>query len=168
MRVRSSSGASAKTKRARKPRLLVEPGYYYSTLSGAHVVTIPLYTRPECNGSIGNSRLAGIVRAGIRKTQRAKVTERIQPYVVATDDIGEVLMIRLSPGLLDTGNLWSALKAVQDAIAKHLGVNDGPNSPVRWSVAQEKSRAYGVRVEFRTKVTQLDLTQPAAAGMEKV
>ena len=37
-------------------------------------------------------------------------------------------------------------KAVRDAVAHALGVDDGPAGPVAWSYAQVRARGYGVRV----------------------
>lgn len=162
MRVRISPVAIGKLKRKRAVRALVAPDAYRSVFDGTFNVVIPLYTKPECNGQTGNSRLAGIIRSGTRKTQRATVTRHLITAMSSQllveffsgetptmKDAASVRMTRLSPRKLDTGNLWSALKATQDAVAAFLGVNDGPNSPVQWEVNQEVSKVYGVRVEFK-------------------
>lgn len=50
---------------------------------------------------------------------------------------------------LDDDNLRSALKAVRDEVARWLGLDDGPRSPVRWAYHQEstKSPLRSVRIE---------------------
>lgn len=148
--VTAEAATPAKRSRHKKVRELVAADSWHSFLNNTIGIVIPLYTKPECNGQTGNSRFAGIVRSRTRKSQRAKVTLHLESIRTLHPEPRQltVRMVRLSPGLLDTGNLWSALKATQDAVAAVLGVNDGPNSPVDWEVGQEKSKAYGVRLEF--------------------
>lgn len=58
-----------------------------------------------------------------------------------------VTLTRLGPRALDTDNLAISAKHTRDGIADRLGVND--NDPrVEWRYAQEKSKAYGVRVQI--------------------
>lgn len=57
-----------------------------------------------------------------------------------------VTFTRLGPGTLDDDNLAGCFKHVQDQVAKELKVDDGDRSRVRFAYAQEKSKAYGVRV----------------------
>lgn len=61
----------------------------------------------------------------------------------------KVRITRIAPGTLDVGNLWRALKAVEDAVSLYLGIEDRP--PL-WdcAVEQEKNAAYGVRIEILT------------------
>jgi hypothetical protein len=59
-----------------------------------------------------------------------------------------VHLTRLATRKLDTDNLAGALKHVRDAVAKFLGVDDGDESKVTWSVGQEPQKGYAVRVEF--------------------
>lgn len=59
-----------------------------------------------------------------------------------------VHLIRLSARKLDTDNLAGALKHCRDAVAKFLGVDDGNEAAVSWSVGQERQKGFGVRVEF--------------------
>jgi hypothetical protein len=58
-----------------------------------------------------------------------------------------ITLTRIAPGVLDTDNLASALKAVRDGVADALRVDDG-SSRVAWRYAQErgKPRQYAVRV----------------------
>jgi hypothetical protein len=57
-------------------------------------------------------------------------------------------LTRLAPRKLDTDNLAGALKHCRDAVAKFLGVDDGDEAKVTWSVGQEPAKGYSVRVEF--------------------
>jgi hypothetical protein len=52
-----------------------------------------------------------------------------------------VTMTRIAPGLLDTDNLAYAFKATRDAVAKWLGVKDGPtDTRVRWVYDQRRGK----------------------------
>lgn len=51
-----------------------------------------------------------------------------------------VVLTRAAPRRLDDDNLRGALKAVRDAVAAWLGVDDG-SSAVRWEYGQEKTPA---------------------------
>lgn len=66
----------------------------------------------------------------------------------------EVTLTRLAPGAIrDSDNLASATKAVRDAVASFLGVDDQDltgTPAVTWSLAQERSARYAVRVEIRS------------------
>ncbi len=61
-----------------------------------------------------------------------------------------VVLTRVAARLLDDDNLRSALKAVRDAVAGWLGLDDGPRSPITWSYRQEttKSPLWSVRIEI--------------------
>lgn len=61
-----------------------------------------------------------------------------------------VRLTRLAPRKLDTDNLASSQKAVRDAVAAFLEVDDGDEQRVTWSYAQEKSKSYGVNIQFFT------------------
>jgi hypothetical protein len=118
---------------------------------GTHVVTIPVRTTNPNNGATGHSRFAGIMRSAERKTQRAQCAMYLRLFSVPRNFRG-IRMTRLAPSSgLDTGGLWAALKAPQDEVAKHLGIDDGPKSQATWEMAQERNPAYGVRVEFRAE-----------------
>lgn len=149
---KSKGGDSARREEAPKKRRhkkhhdLVLPKFEVLA-DGAHVVTIPVHTRCLANIQSGNSRLFGIMRSREKKKQR----ETVRPHLSFIGiSFRSVTMIRLAPSSgLDQGNLWNALKAVQDEIADHLCIDDGPKSPASWTVGQERSKAYGVRVELR-------------------
>jgi len=60
-----------------------------------------------------------------------------------------VLLTRCAPSAgLDSDNLQGALKAVRDAIADWLGVNDKHTEQVRYEYKQERG-PYAVRIEFK-------------------
>lgn len=52
-----------------------------------------------------------------------------------------ITLVRVGRRALDTDNLAGALKAVRDAVAEWLGVDDGPKGPVTWAYHQEVTRA---------------------------
>lgn len=61
---------------------------------------------------------------------------------------GQVHFTRVAPKELDSDNLASAFKAIRDAVAKFIGVSDAPSGGINWTYSQEKSKVYGVRIEF--------------------
>lgn len=138
--------AARRKERHKKHHPLVLPKFEVLA-DGAHAVTIPVHTRALVNLQTGNSKLFGIMRSREKKQQR----EAVGPHLFGIGiSFRSVRMVRLAPSNgLDQGNLWNALKAVQDEIAAHLGIDDGPKSPASWAVGQERSKAYGVRVELR-------------------
>lgn len=100
-----------------------------------------------------NKREHRMARARRVKAERATTASMLLvhrdqiPRVAETPGL-EVHLTRIGPRLLDSDAVGGSLKGVRDEIAKFLGVDDGPKSPVRWEYAQERG-AYGVRVEFR-------------------
>lgn len=60
-----------------------------------------------------------------------------------------VTMARIGPRLLDDDNLAGGFKAVRDAIAKWLGVDDGPTSRVEWRYEQRRGKRGEYWVEVR-------------------
>lgn len=116
---------------------------------GTWVIEIPVYTHNPNNGATGNTKWAGIMKSKERKMQRAQVGLYLMLNSVPKHFRG-VRMTRMAPSEgLDTGGLWAAMKAPQDAVAEHLGIDDGPKSPATWEMDQERNKAYGVRVELR-------------------
>lgn len=75
-----------------------------------------------------------------------------------------VRMTRLAPGAIrDSDNLYSATKAIRDAIAAFLEVDDADlvgTPEVSWSVDQERQSSYGVRIRI-----DADPCQPAEASV---
>lgn len=54
-----------------------------------------------------------------------------------------VTFTRIGVRLLDSDNLSGGFKAVRDAVASWLGVDDGPSAPVTWEYAQIKGKPPG-------------------------
>lgn len=57
-----------------------------------------------------------------------------------------VTITREGRALMDTDGLAISAKAIRDAIARWLGVDDGPMAPVTWSYEQHTAKGYGVMV----------------------
>ncbi len=58
-----------------------------------------------------------------------------------------VTLTRVAPRMLDDDNLQGACKGVRDAVAKLLGVGDGPAGPLAWGYAQARGKpALGVEI----------------------
>jgi hypothetical protein len=91
--------------------------------------------------SVANVREAWQARARRTKLHRnaAVAVPRVPLPVLVT-------ITRLGPRALDDDNLSSSAKALRDGIAARLGVDDGRTDLIRFRYAQEKSKAYGVRV----------------------
>lgn len=118
-------------------------------------VTIPLRTVSEANRrdhwATKAKRVAsqrGIVGLALRGPMMAwcgSSAARAIPCV-----FGSVAKLtRISPRKLDDDNLRGALKAVRDAVAFTLGVDDA-NPSVEWEYAQEKGKP-AVRIEIRRR-----------------
>lgn len=60
-----------------------------------------------------------------------------------------VVIARGGPRPLDSDNLASSCKAVRDAVAAWLGVDDGPDAPVTWEYGQRRG-GYLVEVTITT------------------
>lgn len=142
-------GVAAAKKRHKKTHALVLDSYEVLE-DGTHVVVIPVHTRNFGNVQGPNSQIAGILRRREQTAQRVQCKAILAKYDVPTHFRG-VRMVRLAPSNtgLDTGGIWNALKAPQDGVADHLGIDDGPRSPATWVMDQEYSKAYGVRVELK-------------------
>lgn len=59
-----------------------------------------------------------------------------------------VVMTRIGPGTrpMDDDGLGTALKAIRDAVAERLGIDDGDRR-IGWVPRQERGKVHGVRVE---------------------
>jgi hypothetical protein len=57
-----------------------------------------------------------------------------------------VRLIRVGSRRLDSDNLQSAFKAIRDAVASWLGVDDGDYARVRWSYSQRPGYVSGVKI----------------------
>lgn len=92
-----------------------------------------------------NHRQIWQVRAHRVKTQRQTTAAHLAAsgfdpeYIAASKPT--ITLVRVGMRALDTDNLASSLKAVRDAVAAWLGVDDGPKGPVTWAYAQETTRS---------------------------
>lgn len=57
-----------------------------------------------------------------------------------------IRLIRVGSKRLDSDNLQSAFKAIRDAVASWLGVDDGDYANVRWSYSQRPGYVSGVKI----------------------
>lgn len=57
-----------------------------------------------------------------------------------------VTVTRAGRGTMDDDGLASAAKAVRDAVAAWLGVDDSPSAPVSWRYGQQRAKGYAVTV----------------------
>lgn len=84
------------------------------------------------------------------RTAKFDRTRLVAPFVVK--------MTRVSPGAIkDSDNLAASTKAARDAIAAFLGVDDADllgAGQVQWIVAQERGKAYGLRIEIDSRGCQ--------------
>lgn len=110
-------------------------------------VTVPVKTVSELN-----RHEHWRIRAKRARSQHLAVQtcllSRGWPEMVTVVPPLHVHLTRLSARKLDTDNLAGALKHCRDAVAKFLGVDDGDEAAVSWSVGQERQKGYAVRVEF--------------------
>jgi hypothetical protein len=100
---------------------------------------LPLHVKNGCN-----LREHWAARAKRVKRERSVVgwalVLRAAPTLPCT-----VTLTRLAPRALDSDNAVAGFKAVRDAIAEWMGIND--NDPrVTWRYAQEKAKGYACRI----------------------
>lgn len=138
-----------------------------STADGRLTVEFALRLQVLANGSQTN-------RYGRSKQRRAENEVAwwelkrggLVPWSKANPGPWRVRLVRLAPQTLDTGNLWYALKGVQDVVAELLGLkSDAEGEGAYWTVAQERTeflkrngRKYG---DYRVRV---ELTSARADG----
>ena len=113
-------------------------------------VTLPVRTQSE-----NNMRDHPMARHRRRKAQRTQVG-RIVGVLLKLEPVAApwcVELTRVAPRELDGDNLQGSLKAVRDAVADALGVDDRDRR-VRWEYDQQKGavRQYAIRVTIRTEV----------------
>jgi hypothetical protein len=108
------------------------------------VIEIPMRTVPGQNVREHHHVRARRVKAEKQATAWSLVTKG-NPNLPLT-----VRLTRLSPGMvpLDDDNLAGSLKAVRDAVAQWLGVDDRHSKRVRYVYTQERRAEWGVRIEF--------------------
>lgn len=121
-------------------------------MNGDVEYTIPGVTRNPNNGSTGNSRLAGIIRARKRSEERRRAalyTRRARPALRPLEHV-RVTLTRVAPsnGLDPHDGLGASLKANIDGIADALGLSNDRDPHVVWVLGQRrgKPREYAVIV----------------------
>lgn len=87
-----------------------------------------------------------------RKQQRLAAAKGVAPALGSIPGRGDikVRLTRISPRKLDDDNLQGALKGVRDGVADAFGIDDGPDTRLKWFYLQEKGERIGVRIEIRT------------------
>lgn len=100
--------------------------------------------------SLANQREHWSTRAKRTKKERhvvgkacmvARVPRRLPDGLKAS-----VHIVRIGKRMMDEDNLGGACKAVQDAVAEWLGVDDGDRKRIVFTRGQEIGKTYGVRV----------------------
>lgn len=114
---------------------------------------------PVATVSEANTRSHPQVRATRARRQRETVTAHLAcRYPIRRPPrVHRVRLVRLGERALDTDNLAGALKAVRDAVAAWLGVDDGLRGGIVWEVDQEPHKRHrnqpAVRIELYRKET---------------
>jgi hypothetical protein len=109
-------------------------------------ITVPIRTVSEAN-----SREHHHKKAARAREQRRAVGYQL--HVVRTlappcADTYRVDLVRIAPRQLDDDNLARALKSCRDEIAKWLGYDDAPSSPITWRYSQRKGEPKQYAVEI--------------------
>lgn len=124
-------GRAAVVARAARPRdpvevsVRAEGGAVALTLKGLRLV------------SVANAREHHHAKARRVARERALVGGALAG-VTAPPGPWRVTIARVGPRALDTDNLTASAKAVRDAVAAWLGVDDGPEGPVAWVYGQRR------------------------------
>lgn len=117
--------------------------------------TIPIRTSNPNNGQTGNSKLAAIIRARTRATQRKAAWVRTLAAVGLSPTFPcTVTVTRVAPsgGLDPHDGLGAALKGCIDGIADGLGLKNDRDARVTWILTQRRGPAgvYAVEVAVET------------------
>lgn len=93
-----------------------------------------------------------------RKRNERKLAQQLEMHVSLTNVLAghkiklpcKVRMVRIGPKLLDKDNLAGSFKAVQDSIARTLGVDDGDRSKIDWEYDQVaiRERRYNLKIQI--------------------
>lgn len=118
--------------------------------------TLPIRTSNPNNGATGNSKLAGIIKARNRKTQRKAAWIRTLAAVGLAPRFPctvTVTRVAASDGLDPHDGLGAALKGAIDGIADGLGLKNDRDPRVTWVLAQCRGPAglYEVRVTIEPR-----------------
>lgn len=119
----------------------------------ARTIETPIVVVSEANARDHHHAKAGRIRRQQQATLAALAGLPLRPLLLAHLRL-RVTLTRLGAKALDDDNLSGAFKAVRDAVAHHLGVDDGPRGPITWAYAQEAHRRHrltpGIRIEIAT------------------
>ena len=99
--------------------------------------------------SLANKREHWFAKATRAKTQRYWAERYCQSLASKVALPAAVTITRIGKRKLDSDNLAISAKHVRDGIADALGIDDGDESRVTWSYAQEIGKDYGVRVSIK-------------------
>jgi len=141
-RVKPPAGGPAKS----DPLPVAEASKTAITQTVSPPITFPLRTISGMN-----AREHPMARKRRVKAERAVVAwSLVKAFRASRPTLPLVIRLtRFAPSRgLDSDNLQSALKAVRDAIAQWLGINDADESRARYAYAQARAPAYLVRIEF--------------------
>lgn len=110
-------------------------------------VEVPIKTVSELNRREHWASRARRVKAQRAATMFALRCSREDPSDYKAALTIRVLLVRIGPRRLDGDNLQGALKAVRDAVAEWIGVDDG-DLAYDWVYAQETGRPASVRIHI--------------------
>ncbi len=115
---------------------------------------------------VGSQNVREHWRARARRVKEERATTKLCCELALTKPKSwpvVVKLTRIGPRKLDSDNVSGCLKAVRDQVAVFLGVDDGDESKVTWSYAQERG-PYGVRVEIVDEVAQCERWKEAVGA----
>lgn len=143
-----------KAKKEKKPLVAPQFELRVGTEQFPTMLIIPLEIVSEANRARGHWAPTYSRKGTQRKTIQKALARNIYGLIRFVVRLNEnqpihVRLTRIAPGTLDEANLWSGMKTPEDTIAEWMGTNDRP--PL-WNctVAQEKSKEYGLKVEIWT------------------
>jgi hypothetical protein len=96
-----------------------------------------------------------------RRKEHEAVAKALSPYQPPTLDDGQnmtITLTRMAPGKLDTDNLAFSAKAVRDAIAAWLHIDDG-DERLDWRYDQQKVRTKGIIDQGKRKGIKVGFLQ---------
>ncbi len=113
--------------------------------------TLAIKTVNPNNGATGNSRLAGIIRARNRATQRKAAWMKTLSMVGLAPTLPcTVVLTRVAPsgGLDPHDGLGAALKGIVDGVADGLGLKSDRDPRVTWEFGQRRGppKTYAVEI----------------------
>jgi len=111
--------------------------------------SLAMKTTNPLNGSVGNSRTAGIIRSHNRKKQRAAFGLLTRVNAKGVTLPVHVIVTRVAPsnGLDPHDGLGAALKGCIDGIADGLGIHNDRDERVKWELRQRRGRPGEYAVE---------------------